>query len=383
MTPSLLAPFETDATLCGFGDAPTPGSEGCSRCLSDDDVAALLEPALTHRQGTQLERHLATCPDCRDLVRAACMGLDDDAQTSARRGTFCTLFEPGMIVARRYCIKRLLGRGGMGEVYEAFDLLARRSVALKTLRASLCDDRRARARLRSEFRVVRDIEHPNVCRMLDMDSHAIDGAPDASIPFFTMEPVAGDTLRRRVTELGPLTTLAALDVGRSILHGLAAIHAAHVVHRDLKSDNVLVDEHGGERRVVLIDFGLARHAAGMATALGAEPTGPSGSLGYMAPEQVLGERQTPAADVFSFGVILFEMLTAQLPFRSLERGHINLAARRVEPQLLSALVERAPELGDFLARCLAPCPQHRFTDGAAALLALDAIAFGEPASARA
>lgn len=374
MTPSVLAPLETDATLCGIGDPPTPGTEGCSRCLSDDDVAALLEPALTHRHGTQLERHLATCPDCRDLVRAACMGLDDDAPPSAIRGAFCTLFEPGMVVARRYCIKRLLGRGGMGEVYEAFDLLARRSVALKTLRASLCDDRRARARLRSEFRVVRSIQHPNVCRMLDLDSHASDGAPDASIPFFTMDHVPGDTLRRRLTELGPLEGPVALEVGSSILHGLAAIHAAHVVHRDLKSDNVLVHEHDGRLRVVLIDFGLARHTRGVASALGAEPTGPSGSLGYMAPEQVLGERQTPAADVFSFGVILFEMLTARLPFGNLERGHINMANRRIEPHILSSVLERArPELGDFLARCLEPRPEQRFADGAAALRALAAV----------
>ena len=222
--------------------------------------------------------------------------------------------------------------------------------------------------------MVRDIQHPNVCRMLDLDSHAIDGAPGASLPFFTMDHVPGDTLRRRLTELGPLDTALALDVGRSILHGLAAIHVAHVVHRDLKSDNVLLHQHDGELRVVLIDFGLARHTRGIASALGAEPTGPSGSLGYMAPEQVLGERQTPAADVFSFGVILFEMLTARLPFGNLERGHVNMVNRRVEPHVLSAVLERArPELGEFLARCLEPRPEQRFADGAAALLALAAV----------
>lgn len=377
MSPSPLVSAEPDSSRSG---AVVQAGRSATACLSDDDVTLLLAPSTALEGAAGIDEHLATCPDCRDLVIVALHVTEREPARSLRAPARCTLFEPGRIVAERYCIKRLLGRGGMGEVYEALDLVERVCVALKTVKATACDQPHATARLLSELRAGRRVRHPNVCRLLDHHRHASLTAGNADLHFFTMQLLHGQTLRQRVQSAGPFCVEQAVEVARSILSGLAAIHDARIVHRDLKSDNVMLEQRGREQRVTIIDFGLARRTHAVKAVSPAASSGLSGSLGYMAPEQVLGKRVGPEADVFSFGVVMFEALTGRLPFDGLEGSSVTFVARQLCPRVLGLrdIVRHAPpELDRFLGRCLAMQPAERFADGRRALHELAAL-LGEP-----
>jgi serine/threonine protein kinase len=210
-------------------------------------------------------------------------------------------FTPGLVLAERYRIVALLGKGGMGEVYRAEDLKLSQVVAIKFLPQSLSEDPAALERFHSEVRIARQVSHANVCRVFDIGD--VDG-----IPFLTMEYVDGEDLASLVRRIGRLSQDKAVEIARQICAGLAAAHERGVVHRDLKPANVMLD---GAGKVRVTDFGLAALAANIT---GAEVR--AGTPAYMAPEQLSGKEVTPKSDIYSLGLVLYEILTGKRAFEA-------------------------------------------------------------------
>ncbi len=294
---------------------------------------------------------------------------------AVRRPAGGAVFERGHVVAGRYRIVRLIARGGMGEVYEAEDLELHDAVALKTIRPEIADDPVTVERFRREIQIARKITHPNVCRVFDVDH---DQSSGVDVTFVTMELLAGQTLRELILERGPLSTDAALPIARQIADALTAAHRAGVVHRDLKSANVmLVPEPGQEQpRVVVTDFGLARALVSDDRTV-TNSGDIVGSPAYMAPEQIAGGPITPATDIFAFGVLLYELVTRGHPFEA-ETRIASLMKRLQQPAVsprafmpqLDAAWERA------LLRCVEKEPADRFQDARSVIRALEGEATG-------
>ena len=201
-------------------------------------------------------------------------------------------FTHGQVLGERYQILEMLGRGGMGEVWQAFDLKLRVEVALKALRRSLFKSERRLELLRQEVRAAREVVSPNVCRIFDLIE--IDGRELVS-----MEYVDGATLLGVLQERGPLELKEAQDIASQFLAGLEAIHKVGLVHRDIKPENIMLTRAG---RVVVMDFGLARQETEGGGSV-------SGTPAYMAPEQAAGQTLDARADVYSAGVVLAEMVS--------------------------------------------------------------------------
>jgi serine/threonine-protein kinase len=268
------------------------------------------------------------------------------------------------LYAGRYQIERLVGRGGMGTVYRALDVMVGDVVALKVLDASITASNDALEWFRREVRLARRITHPNVARTHDMGEQA--GAH-----YITMEFVEGTTLQEllRARDGEDRRARVALDPPRAarialaVCEGLAAAHAAGVVHRDLKPANVLIDRGG---RVVLTDFGIAR-ALGDDNA-GARTQGVVGTPLYMSPEQLSGVPIDPRADLYAIGLILFEMLTGALPFAGDTPISAALARLTQPPADPRRLRTGLPEpLAELVLQCLSQKPDDR--PGSAAAVA--------------
>jgi WD40 repeat protein len=198
----------------------------------------------------------------------------------------------GLILGERYQIREVLGRGGMGEVYRAFDLKLRVDVALKSVRPELSSSEKARELLRQEVRSAREVVSPNVCRIFDL-------VVEEGRELVSMEFIDGTTLAETLRDRGPLELREAREVASQFLSGLEAIHEAGLVHRDFKPENVMLTRAG---RVVVMDFGLAKsRTEGKSLSIAGTPA-------YMSPEQSRGESVDARSDVFSAGVVLAEML---------------------------------------------------------------------------
>ena len=208
-------------------------------------------------------------------------------------------FAPGTVLAARYRIIGLLGRGGMGEVYRADDLKLGQPVALKFLPKELAEDPVRRERLFAEVRIARQVSHPNICRVYDIGE--MEGRH-----FLTMEYVDGEDLASLLKRISSLHGAKALDIARQLCAGLAAAHDRGVLHRDLKPANVMIDGRGRAR---ITDFGLA----GLAEDLAREG-GIAGTPGYMAPEQLKGGRVSVQSDIYALGLVLYEIFTGKRAF---------------------------------------------------------------------
>ncbi len=210
-------------------------------------------------------------------------------------------FTPGMVLADRYRIIGLLGRGGMGEVYRADDLKLGQPVALKFLPKALADDPVRREHFYAEVRIARQVSHPNLCRVYDIGE--LDGRH-----FLTMEFIDGEDLASLLKRIGRLPGDKAIDVARQLCAGLAAAHDKGVLHRDLKPANVMIDGRG---RVRITDFGLAM-------AVGEEvPSGDaSGTPAYMAPEQFAGKGASVRSDIYALGLVLYEIYTGRRAYEA-------------------------------------------------------------------
>ncbi len=262
----------------------------------------------------------------------------------------------GRLLGDRYQIRELLGRGGMGEVYRAFDLKLRVDVALKTVRPGQAWDERARDLLRQEVRAAREVVSPNVCRIFDL-------VDQEGQELLSMEYIDGATLAETLRTRGPLPLSDAREIASQFLAGLEAIHAAGLVHRDFKPENIMVTRAG---RVVVMDFGVARAAR----------DGPSltiaGTPAYMAPEQARGGDVERRADVFSAGVVLAEMISVGGSNPMAAREALWRAVRRTPPQ-----VPDGP-WSVVLARAVAPAPPDRFASANALARALEEVTLRVP-----
>jgi serine/threonine protein kinase len=342
-------------------------------CLSEDQVLDLLADRLDPKAVLAARQHLELCADCRTVVSGATS--DHDEVPGFAWHPQPTL-PPGHVLANRYRLVRFIGRGGMGEVYEAEDQALGDRIALKTLKAEVASSPRLGARLKREVQLARKVTHPNVCRVFDLGYHP-GGSSPSQLVFLTMELLPGETLRQRLLRAGRLSTAEALPIVRQLASALGAAHAAGVIHRDFKSDNVILLEQPGGPRAVLTDFGLARAV---------EPTDPAlsssgaliGTAAYMAPEQIESGPITSAVDVYALGVVMFELTTGERPFSGTSALATAIDRLRRPPRSPRSIV---PEIGlrweAAILMCLEPSPQRRFASVAALA---DALA---PASARA
>jgi tetratricopeptide (TPR) repeat protein/TolB-like protein len=276
-----------------------------------------------------------------------------------------TTFAAGDIAAGRFRIVHLIARGGMGEVYEALDLELRAPVALKTVRPEIAADPAAVERLKRELQLARQVTHPNVCRVFDFWQD-----PDAGA-FVTMELVGGETLAARIKRAGRVTPAIALPIVEQMAAGLAAAHRAGVVHRDLKSGNVLLEptRPGEPPRAVITDFGIA--VAEVSAGTPAEPERWIGTPDYMAPEQVAGEAITPAADLYALGMVMYEMVAGVTAFEG-PTAH-NVALKRLShspPSPRNHVPDLDPRWEAAILRCLARNPGDRFPSAPAVIEAL-------------
>jgi eukaryotic-like serine/threonine-protein kinase len=268
-------------------------------------------------------------------------------------------FVPDDVVAGRYRVIRFIARGGMGEVYEVDDSELGQRVAMKTIRADLADDESLLARFRTEISLARRVTHHNVCRLFDVGFH---DSPRGRITFLTMELLDGESLRKRLKVKGPLPPAEALPIVEQMAAGLGAAHAFGVVHRDFKSDNVmLVPSPSGPPRVVITDFGLAR-SQDSASTLGQGKSGDlKGTPAYMAPEQLANEPVGAPADIYALGVVMFEMTTGQLPFTGdnpMLAAIKRLTVPPTPPRQLQPGLDRRWEA--IILRCLQREPADRF-----------------------
>ena len=276
-------------------------------------------------------------------------------------------FSRGDCLAHRYRVEKPLGHGGRGEVYAVHDRLLRQAVALKTLERTCRDPRGTLDGLLAEVRLARRLAHPNVCRIYDMGVHV---RGREHLHFATMQLVPGRNLEHVLLDRRP-SVASALPIARQVLLGLHAMHRADVLHRDVRSANIMLASSQGTAQAVLINFGRAQCLRD--PALTSASPAPAASA-YTAPEQSSGLPLSPKADLFSLGVVLYEMLTGRRPFANLRASAADAPQR--EPRILPPshyTVGVPPELDALVLRCLAPDPERRYEDAGALLCALDAL----------
>lgn len=282
-------------------------------------------------------------------------------------------FLPGEMIDGRYRIVGLIGRGGMGEVFRADDLKLGQPVALKFLPESLEASEDRLERFLGEVRIARQVTHANVCRVYDIGEFG-------GRHYLSMEFVDGEDLATLLRRIGRLEQGKAVEIARQICAGLAAAHARGIVHRDLKPANVMIDGMGHVR---LTDFGLAALADGVQ---GAEIR--AGTPDYMAPEQLAGHEVTPRSDLYSLGLVLYEMFTGKPAYRSQSLQELRRMLASEAPRSPSTLVSGLdPVIERVILRCLEKDPKDRPSSALAVSAALpggdplaEALAAGETPS---
>ena len=261
----------------------------------------------------------------------------------------------------RYEVLEPLGEGGMGEVYRAEDTKLGRSVALKVLPDVFSADPERLARFEREARAASALNHPNICTIHDIGEHE-------DQPYLVMELLEGQSLRERI-DAEPLSPREILDIGTDVADALAAAHAAGIVHRDIKPANIFLTVRGEAK---VLDFGLARieetldsgDVDSVAPTLHSpdltRPGSAMGTVSYMSPEQVLGHRVDEHTDIFSLGVVLYEMATGSMPFSGKTSGAVFdkiIHSAPTSPVKLNPQLSR--DLERIVNRCLDKSPDHR------------------------
>ncbi|WP_290341444.1 protein kinase domain-containing protein [Corynebacterium auris] len=269
----------------------------------------------------------------------------------------------GDLLDDRYAIDRPIARGGMSTVYRCVDTRLNREVAAKVMDERYVNDHVFRDRFRREAEAMAQLTHPNLVTVYDYSS-----GDESGQVFLVMELITGGTLRELLAERGPMPPHAATAVMRETLTGLAAAHTKGMVHRDIKPDNILINS---DHAVKLADFGLVRAAADSTHSTDQIV----GTVSYLSPEQVDGSPITQASDVYSAGVVLFELLTGTTPFSGdtpLAHAYARLHGDVPAP---STRIEGVPMLFDELvATATARNPRERFLDAGEFLAALDDVA---------
>src|SRR6266571_2790890 len=250
------------------------------------------------------------------------------------------VLQPGTLLARRYEILQILGEGGMGAVFKAHDLELDRVVALKIIRPDLAGSAAMVQRFKQELILAREVTHRNIVRLYDIGE-------DSGLKFITMEYIEGEDLCRLLAEHGKFTPEESVEVIRQVCEALEAAHDRGVIHRDLKPHNIMLDK---QDRIVVMDFGLARAL---------EPSGMTqagalvGTMEYMSPEQALGESVDARSDLFSVGLIFYELLTGKMPYSAPSALASLLKRTRERAQAPSDVDSAVPRpLSNIVSKCL-------------------------------
>jgi serine/threonine-protein kinase len=333
--PNCAADLSPDTVVCPRCSAPTPWSS---------DVTHLAAEITEEGRGT------------RRIHGARSVTTSWATTTDIDHGRFA----PGAVLDGRYRVIGRLGRGGMGEVYRADDLKLGQPVALKFLPESVDRDPARLTQLHTEVRLARQVSHPNVCRVYDVGEYE-------GHTFLSMEYVDGEDLASLLRRIGRLPQDRAIELARQICAGLAAAHDRGIVHRDLKPANIMLD---GSGRIRITDFGLAG-ASG--------ETLRAGTPAYMAPEQLAGTGVTPRSDLYSLGLVLYELFTGR---RALEGDNLaELIARREQGGITrpsDVVRDLDPAIDRAVMRCLDPDPARR---PASSLGVAAALPGGDPLAA--
>lgn len=272
----------------------------------------------------------------------------------------------GSTFAGRYRIIEEIGKGGMGRVYKVQDTKVNEKIALKLIKPEIAKDKKTIERFSNELRLARKIRHKNVCQMFDLGE-------EKGTQYITMEYVSGEDLRNSIRRFGQLPIGKSISIANQICEGLAEAHRQGVVHRDLKSNNIMIDNEGNVR---IMDFGIARslEAKGI--------TGAGVMIGtpeYMSPEQVEGKEVDQRSDIYSLGVILYEMVTGQTPFEGDTPFTIGIKHKSEAPKDPKELVPQIPDdLSRAILRCLEKEKDKRYRSASELQSELTALDQGMP-----
>jgi serine/threonine-protein kinase len=270
----------------------------------------------------------------------------------------------GTVIAERYEIIEALGRGGMGQVYRVYDKKIEGEVALKIIKPEISSNKKTIERFRNELKLAREISHRNICRMYDLNE-------DNGTYFITMEYVPGENLKSFIRRSELLSIGKTIRIAKQICEGLTEAHRQKVIHRDLKSSNIMIDREGNAR---IMDFGIAR-------SLGAKEITDSGMrIGtpeYMSPEQADARETDHRSDIYSFGIILYEMLTGRLPFEGDTSSIIVARHKRETPENPKSINFQIPDALNLLVlKCLEKAAEQRYQNAEAILRELEDIEEG-------
>src|SRR5215468_6763355 len=342
-------------------------------CADDQSLLDAVNDLLAaHDQSWSLvdQRHVAletdnTSDPTRRMPRLpALQAVPSPAPHSSGDGQREGRFVTGEMLAGRYRIVSLLGKGGMGEVYKADDLKLNQKVALKFLPSAVALDGGMLARFHNEVRIARQVAHPNVCRVYDIGE--VEG-----LSFISMEFIDGEDLSSLLRRIGRLPGDKAVELARQMCAGLAAAHEAGVLHRDLKPANVMIDGRGRPR---ITDFGLAVVSEELR---GEEVM--AGTPAYMAPEQLTGREVTQRSDIYALGLVLYELFTGKRVFEAKSiQELIALHEKSTPPTPSSHVKEIDPLVERVILRCLEKDPKAR---PASALQVALALPGGDPLQA--
>src|SRR5262245_48490053 len=287
------------------------------------------------------------CPDC---------GAENSnsTETCAACGRGLFTFAPGTLLDNRYEIQQLLGAGGLGRVYRAHDQMLDEVVAVKVLHPEAARSEELSARFRSEIRLARKVRHRNVCAIHEYGE-------DGPFRYVSMELVDGVDLHRILREKGPLPAREAFEVILQLGRGLQAIHEAGVIHRDLKTPNIMRDVHGDVR---LLDFGIAKLISRTGTLAVTSVQKVVGTPEYMSPEQIRGSELDARSDIYAVGIVMYELFTGAVPFQG--KTPLDTLLKQVnEPPPLEGEQPRIPtSMLPVLRKALAKDPNDRHASSA-------------------
>src|SRR5690348_13331927 len=347
--------FETVVDGKGVGPAVSDSNVPPSRPSSSDQMTVAIPP--TRRADSDQMMTVEIGPDSPTLITAAPrqtlapINLNFDGQA---------LLSPGAVLGQRYEILQVLGRGGMGAVYKARDREVDRVVALKVIRPDLAGNAAMLDRFKQELVLSHQVTHKNVVRIYDL------GEADG-VKFITMEYIEGSDLRSIILEKKRFPPAEAVEIMLQVCRALEAVHAVGVIHRDLKPQNIMRDKQG---RVVVMDFGLAR----LVESNGMTQTGALvGTMEYMSPEQALGSALDHRSDLFTLGLIFYELLTGKMPFAA-DSALASLIRRTQERALPVTQHDRTipASLANIVAKCMERDPKQRYQNTTELLADLEA-----------
>ena len=344
-----------------------------------EEVKAVFEAALLLEEGEREAFVARRCGEDRLLAREVLNLLAADRESSKflevallpRSGVCSSLTESRLLevddtLCGRFRVLAYLGEGGMGQVYKAVDLELKQQIAIKVIKPDIAEIPGVLSRFKREVNATRMVTHANVCRTFDLETHSASegkaGEQGAPITFLTMELLIGETLAQRIDRTGPLPLEQVRIFATQIARALQAAHSAGVIHCDLKPSNIFLSGAESDPRVVVTDFGIAKlirlpeqTPASQLTASGLPDGATVGTPFYMAPERIEGGDCSPASDLYSFGLVIYEALTAQKlsPYRR-SRNEIETALSNLDSnpgdQLWTGMI----------ARCVQPNPGDRF-----------------------